>query len=54
MEMAIFPMSCVLRGFYACDVLNVRLGKNPCAVLLIEKLFISKRRYFANDQNLGF
>jgi hypothetical protein len=38
MEMAIFPMSCVLRGFYACDVLDVRLGENPCVALFIEKI----------------
>jgi hypothetical protein len=37
-EMALFPMSCVLRGFSACDVLDVRLGGNPCAALLIEKI----------------
>ncbi len=36
-EMALFPMSCVLRGFSACNVLHVRLGGNPCAALLIEK-----------------
>jgi hypothetical protein len=36
-EMALFPMSCVLRGFAACNALNVRLGGNPCAALLIEK-----------------
>jgi hypothetical protein len=36
--MALFPMSCVLRGFPACDVLNVRLGGNPCAALLIKKI----------------
>ena len=35
-------MSGVLRGFSACDVLDVRLGGNPCAALLIEKLLISK------------
>jgi hypothetical protein len=32
--MALFPMSCVLRGFSACDVPDVRLGENPCAALL--------------------
>jgi len=37
-EMALFPMSCVLRGFAACDVLTVHLGGNPCAALLIEKI----------------
>jgi hypothetical protein len=37
-EMAHFPMSCVLRGFSACDVPDVRLGGNPCAALLIEKI----------------
>jgi hypothetical protein len=36
-EMALFPMSCVLRAFSACNVLDVRLGGNPCAALLIEK-----------------
>ena len=36
--MALFPMSGVLRGFSACDVLDVRLGGNPCAALLIEKI----------------
>jgi hypothetical protein len=35
--MALFPMSCALRGFSACDVLKVRLDGNPCAALLIEK-----------------
>jgi hypothetical protein len=30
-------MSCVLRGFSACDVLDVRLAVNPCAALLIKK-----------------
>jgi len=35
--MALFPVSGVLRGFSACDVLDVRLGGNPCAALLIEK-----------------
>jgi hypothetical protein len=29
-EMALFPMSGVLRGFSACDVPDVRLGGNPC------------------------
>jgi hypothetical protein len=37
-EMALFPMSCVLRGFSAYDVLDVRFGENPCAALLIEKI----------------
>jgi hypothetical protein len=36
--MVFFPMSGVLRGFSACDVLDVRLGGNPCAALLIEKI----------------
>jgi hypothetical protein len=36
--MALFPMSCVLRGFYFVDVLPVRLLVNPCAALLIEKI----------------
>jgi hypothetical protein len=39
-EMALFRfvlMSCVLRGFSAGNVLDVRLGGNPCAALLIEK-----------------
>jgi hypothetical protein len=31
-------MSYVLRGFFACDVPHVRLGVNPCAALLIEKI----------------
>ncbi len=31
-------MSCVLRGFSACDAPDVRLGGNPCAALLIEKM----------------
>jgi hypothetical protein len=35
--MALFPMSGVLRGFHACDVLDVRLGENPCAALLTGK-----------------
>ncbi len=35
-EMALFPISCVLRGFSTINVLNVRLGGNPCAALLIE------------------
>jgi len=37
-KMALFPMNCVLRGFCACDARNVRLGGNPCAALLIEKI----------------
>jgi hypothetical protein len=37
-EMALFLMSRVLRGFSACDVPHVRLGVNPCAALLIEKI----------------
>jgi hypothetical protein len=36
--MALFPMSCVLRAFSACDVLKVRLGVKLCAALLIEKI----------------
>jgi hypothetical protein len=36
--MALFPVSGVLRGFSACAVLDVRLGGNPCAALLIEKI----------------
>jgi hypothetical protein len=36
--MALFPMSCVLGGFPACGVLQVRLGENPCAALLNEKI----------------
>jgi hypothetical protein len=36
--MAPFPMSSVPHGFSACDVLDVRLGGNPCAALLIEKI----------------
>jgi hypothetical protein len=35
--MALFPMSFVLRGFVAFNVLDVRLGANPCAALLIKK-----------------
>jgi hypothetical protein len=35
--MALFPMACVLRGFFACNVLKVRLGENPCAALTIKK-----------------
>jgi capsule polysaccharide export protein KpsC/LpsZ len=30
-------MARVLRGFCACDVLQVRLGENPCAALAIKK-----------------
>ncbi len=30
-------MSVVLRGFSAYNVLDVRLGGNPCAAYLIEK-----------------
>jgi hypothetical protein len=37
-EMALFPMSGVLRGFSACDVFDVRLGENPCPALLIKKI----------------
>jgi len=37
-EMALFPLSGVLRGFCACDVGKVRLGINPCAALLREKI----------------
>ncbi len=36
--MALFPISGVLRGSSACGVLHVRLGVNPCAALLIEKI----------------
>jgi hypothetical protein len=36
-EMPLFPMSCVLRGFSTFNVLDVRLGGNPCAAWLIEK-----------------
>ena len=38
-------MACVLRGFCACNVLQVRFGENPCAALAIKKnaqLFIGK------------
>jgi hypothetical protein len=35
--MALFPMSGVLRRFFACGVLSVGLGENLCAALLIEK-----------------
>jgi hypothetical protein len=38
LEMAFFPMSRVLRELSACDVPHVRLGVNPCAALLIEKI----------------
>ena len=31
-------MGHVLRGFLACDVLQVRLGENLCAALPIEKI----------------
>jgi hypothetical protein len=31
-------MACVLRGFLACTVRQVRLGENPCAALAIEKI----------------
>jgi hypothetical protein len=34
--MALFPLSCVLRGFGGCGVLHVRLAANPCAALLNE------------------
>ena len=40
-------MACVLRGFCACDVLQVRLGENPCAALAIKKnpqLLIGKKQ----------
>jgi len=37
-EMALFPMSGVLRGFSACGVPDVRLGGNPYAALLIKKI----------------
>jgi len=33
-----FPMGGVLRGFYVCGVLKVRLDENPCAALPIEKI----------------
>lgn len=36
-EMALFPMNCVLRGFSTINGLNVRLGGNPRAALLIGK-----------------
>jgi hypothetical protein len=36
-EMALFPMSGVLRGFTPA-VPNIRLGTNPCAALLIKKI----------------
>jgi hypothetical protein len=36
--MALFPLSCVLRGFVGCGVLHVRLTANPCAALLNEKI----------------
>ena len=36
--MVLFPRSCVLRGLLVCGVLDVRLNKNPCAALLIEKI----------------
>jgi hypothetical protein len=48
--MALFPMSCVLRGFSACNVLHVRLGGNPCAALLNSLIFIKidvKSRHLA-------
>jgi hypothetical protein len=37
-EMAIFPMSGVLRGFPPATYKLVRLGENPCAALLTEKI----------------
>ena len=36
-EMALLPMSCVLRGFSTGNVLEVRLDGKPCAALLIKK-----------------
>ena len=35
--MAFFPLAGVLRGFRACNVLQVRLGGNPCAALASKK-----------------
>ena len=35
--MALFSMSGVLRGFLSAAYYNVRLNKNPCVALLIEK-----------------
>jgi len=50
--MVFFPMSCVLRGFSACDVRDVRLGGNPCAALLIEKKssFMKRNLIFQDSQ----
>jgi hypothetical protein len=42
--MVIFPLSCVLRGFDACGVRQVRLSINPCAALLSKKIAISKTK----------
>jgi len=35
--MALFSMSGVLRGFLSAAYCDVRLNKNPCVALLIEK-----------------
>jgi len=37
-EMALFPLSGVLRGIAGCDVLPVRLAGIPCAALLSKKI----------------
>jgi hypothetical protein len=42
--MVLFPNRCVLRGFFACVVLRVRPGKNPCAALSSRKIPCRKRR----------
>jgi hypothetical protein len=36
--MVIFPLTFVLRGFYVCGVLNVRLDENPCAASINKKI----------------
>jgi hypothetical protein len=36
--MALFPMSCVLRGFSPSTHWSYAPGKNPCAALPIEKI----------------
>jgi hypothetical protein len=36
--MAIFPMSCVLRGFLPSKYFMYAEGKKPCAALLIKKI----------------
>jgi hypothetical protein len=38
LEMALFPLSVVLRGFPPATYHPVRLGENPCGALLSEKI----------------